>query len=107
MQHDDLNKKVINALDQKAKTHEKRHVVINNVFAKVEQNRHHNLNRWGFASVALVAAITGFAILPTNVLNEPDQPTNIAVNTSTKLTPQLADDLEMLLVLGEDATHGS
>lgn len=107
MQHNDLNNKVIDALNDKAKTHVKRHVVINNVFEKLEQKRHHHFNRWGFAGVALVAAVTGFAILPNNVLTEPvPSNTNFAV-TTTKLTPQLADDLEMLLVLGEDATHGS
>lgn len=106
MQHNDLNKKIINTLESKAKHHAKRHLVINNVFAKVEQQRHQKFNRWGFTGFALAAAITGFVILPNNVLNESNDTQSVTVNAS-KLTPQLADDLEMLLVLGEDATHGS
>ena len=106
MQHDDLNKQVIKTLESKAQNHVNKQRVMNNVFAKVEQRHHRKFNRWGFTGFALAAAITGFAILPNNLLNEPKESHGITVN-SAKLSPQLADDLEMLLVLGEDATHGS
>lgn len=104
MQHDDLNKKIVEALEHKAKNHSKKHAVMENVFQKIEEKHHHRFNRWGIAGFALAAAITGVTILPSNVIQKNAETT---ANVSTpKLTPQLADDLEMLLVLGED-THGS
>lgn len=106
MQHDDLNKKIIDALETKAQQHTKKHVVMDNVFQRLEQKTHQKFNRWGLAGFALAAAITGFTIVPNTVLTEGAQPQDMKVSTP-KLTPQLADDLEMLLVLGEDTTHGS
>ena len=55
---------------------------------------------------ALVATITGFVILPNAVtLNETPQTQVVSV---PKLSPQMVEDLEMLMVLGEDkAPHGS
>ena len=103
MQHDDLNK-IIEALDHKAKHHSNKHIVMEGVFQKIEEKHHQRFNRWGIAGFALAAAITGITILPTNMI--PDSPETSANITTPKLTPQLADDLEMLLVLGED-TYGS
>ena len=101
MQDDDLNKKIVKALEDKAQNHSKKHLVIDQVFHKIEEQKHHRFNRWGIAGFALAAAITGISIFPTHVIDQQHEP---ALTMSTaKLTPQLADDLEMLLVLGEDS----
>ncbi|OUY08463.1 hypothetical protein CAP51_02285 [Acinetobacter populi] len=105
MRKDDLNDKIIDALNQKADNLNKRHAVISGVFARIEEKRHQKYNRWG-VGLAFAAAITGLSIVPSTLMpNHDDQP-KMVVNTP-KLTPQLADDLEMLLVLGEDIPHGS
>ena len=55
---------------------------------------------------ALAAAITGFVILP-NSVDMLDKPQNQVV-VNPKLSPQMVEDLEMLMVLGEDKVqHGS
>ena len=51
-------------------------------------------------------AITGFVILP-NSVDMMDKPQNQVV-VNPKLSPQMVEDLEMLMVLGEDKVkHGS
>ena len=107
MIEDDLFKeKIIKALDQQAQAHPRRHRVVQGVMSRIEEQRHSKFNRWGIAGFAIAAAITGFAVIPSDVLDHQDQSPQVQV-TSQRLTPQLADDLEMLLVLGEDAKHGS
>ena len=101
MQHDDLNTKIIKALEDKAQNHSKKHVVIDQVFNKIEEQKHQRFNRWGLAGFALAAAITGISIFPSHVVKPTNEP--VLSVSSAKLTPQLADDLEMLLVLGEDS----
>ena len=55
---------------------------------------------------ALAAAITGFVVIP-NALDISNQPENQAIVTP-KLSPQMVEDLEMLMVMGEDKVpHGS
>ena len=55
---------------------------------------------------ALAAAITGFVILPNSVEIVGKPQNQVIVNP--KLSPQMVEDLEMLMVLGEDKVqHGS
>lgn len=105
MQKDDFKQSIINALNNKAK-HMPRHAVAQKVFERLEEKRHEKYNRWGIG-LALAAAITGLSIVPTTLITDNSQQDKAAVISIPKLTPQLADDLEMLLVLGEDVTHGS
>ena len=81
-----------------------RHIVIDNVFQRIEEKRHQKYNRWG-VGLAFAAAITGLSILPTSLVTE-STPKDQNTLTTPKLSPQLADDLEMLLVLGEDLGNG-
>lgn len=106
MKKDDFEQKIVSALNKKAEQQEQfKYAVIDNVFDRIDQQRHERFNRWGLAGFALAAAITGVAVVPSSFFdNTNDQQATI---TSTKLSPQLADDLDMLLVLGEDVTHGS
>lgn len=104
MKQDDVHNKIIQTLNHKAKTHHQRQNVMQNVMVAIENKRHNRYNRWGLTGLALAAAITGIAVVPGTFFQERD--TQLSM-TSPKLTPQLADDLDMLLVLGEDRTHGS
>lgn len=106
MKNNDLQNKVLSTLNERAQNHQKQHIVIQNVFAKIEHNTHSKFNRWGLTGFALAAAITGVVVIPSTFLNDASNESKIIVNTP-KLSPQLAEDLEMLLVLGEDAIHGS
>lgn len=107
MYDDPFKQKIVKALDQQAKSHRSRHAVMQGVLARIEENRHRKFNRWGIAGFALAAAITGFAVIPTDMLQTNKDKVSPVQLSSQRLTPQLADDLEMLLVLGEDAKHGS
>ncbi|TXJ09585.1 MAG: hypothetical protein E6Q25_02735 [Acinetobacter sp.] len=100
---DDFKQSILHALNEKA-DNMPRHIVIQTVFERLEEKRHAKYNRWGIG-LALAAAITGLSIVPTTLITDNTPQDKIA--STPKLTPQLADDLEMLLVLGEDATHGS
>lgn len=103
MEKDDLLKKqIISTLNEKVAQQHASQLIIRSVFASIEQRRHQKYNRWGIG-LAFAAAITGISIIPSGI---DQKQTEIMVNTP-KLTPQLADDLEMLLVLGEDIKHGS
>lgn len=106
MKKDDFEQKIVSALNKKAEQQAQfKYAVIDNVFDRIDQQRHERFNRWGLAGFALAAAITGVAVVPSSFFdNTNDQQATI---TSTKLSPQLADDLDMLLVLGEDVTHDS
>ena len=61
---------------------------------------------WKMSGFALAAAIAGFVVFP-NSIEMAAKPQNQVVVTP-KLSPQMVEDLEMLMVLGEDKVpHGS
>jgi hypothetical protein len=74
------------------------------LFALMEYSESYGL--WKMSGFALAAAIAGFVVLPNSVTLD-EKPHNQVVSTP-KLSPQMVEDLEMLLVLGEDTVpHGS
>ncbi len=105
MKHDDYLKQVTSKLDHLAHRPHDQAQVIDQVLDHIEKKKNSRYGLWKMSGFALAAAITGIAILPqSNHLTEP----NIEqVSASTKLSPQMVDDLDMLLVLGEDrGVHG-
>ena len=53
---DDFEQKIVNALNVKANQQMQfKHAVIDNVFDRIEQQRHERFNRWGLAGFALAA----------------------------------------------------
>jgi hypothetical protein len=55
---------------------------------------------------ALAAAITGIVVLP-NSIDLADKPQNQVI-VNPKLSPQMVEDMEMLMAFGEDRVpHGS
>lgn len=102
-----LQQKIIATLNQQADNHRRRAELQAKVFARLEQpQRHSVLNRWGVAGLALAAALTGLSVIPDGAFNRQEEQPQMTTGTPSKLTPQLADDLEMLLVLGEDSSRG-
>jgi hypothetical protein len=107
MKQDDFLKQVTSKLDGLAQHHAQKPAVMNNVLENIHERE---TSRYGFLKMsgfALAAAITGIVILPNSVTTLNEKPQNQVVS-APKLSPQMVEDLEMLMVLGEDkAPHGS
>jgi hypothetical protein len=79
---------------------------MNHVLDIVEKKPVSYYSVWKMTGFALAAALTGIIIVP-NSLQMMDKPQNQAV-TSPKLSPQMVEDMEMLMAFGEGkAPHGS
>jgi hypothetical protein len=106
VRQDDFKKQVSSKLDELAQHHPNKPLVMNHVLDKIQDKKS---SRYGFLKMsgyAVAAAITGFIVIP-NVTEITQQPTDQAV-ISPKLSPQMVEDLEMLMVMGEDEIpHGS
>ena len=107
MKKDEFTKHVTSRLDQLAKEqHQNKMMVMNHVLDTVQQKPTSYYSVWKMTGFALAAAIMGFVVLP-NSLQLSNDPQNQAV-AAPKLSPQMVEDMEMLMVLGEDKTpHGS
>ena len=106
MNKDDFTKQVTSKLDGLATHHKNKPVVMNHVLENIQRRSSSHYNLWRMTGFALAAAITGFVILP-NSLDMTEKPQN-QVAVIPKLSPQMVEDLEMLMVLGEDNIgHGS
>ncbi|MCU4377080.1 hypothetical protein [Acinetobacter haemolyticus] len=107
MNKDEFTKQVTSKLDQLAK--EQQHnklMVMNHVLDSVQKKPTSYYSIWKMSGFALAAAITGIVILP-NSLQLTDKPQNQVV-INPKLSPQMVEDMEMLMVFGEDKVrHGS
>lgn len=106
MKQDDFLKQVTSKLDGLAHHHKDKAVVMNHVLDQIQDQQTSRYGLWKMSGFALAAAIAAFVILP-NSVEMTAQPQNQVVATP-KLSPQMMEDLEMLLVLGEDKVqHGS
>ncbi len=106
MKQDDFLKKVTSKLDGLAQHHKAKHVVMNHVIEEIQARETSRYGLWKMSGFALAAAIAGFVVLP-NSIEMSTKPQNQVVVTP-KLSPQMVEDLEMLMVLGEDKVpHGS
>jgi len=106
MKQDDFLKKVTSKLDGLAQHHKAKPVVMNHVIEEIQARETSRYGLWKMSGFALAAAIAGFVVLP-NSIEMLTKPQNQVVVTP-KLSPQMVEDLEMLMVLGEDkAPHGS
>lgn len=106
MKQDDFLKQVSSKLDGLAQHHQNKPAVMNHVLEKIQDKKQSRYGFFKMSGYALAAAITGFVVLP-NALDITTQPENQAVVTP-KLSPQMVEDLEMLMVMGEDQVqHGS
>ena len=106
MKQDDFLKQVTSKLDALAQHHKDKPVVMNQVIETIQDRAASRYGLWKMSGFALAAAIAGFVVLP-NSMEMTTQPQNQAVSVP-KLSPQMVEDLEMLMVLGEDKVpHGS
>ncbi|MCH7389264.1 hypothetical protein [Acinetobacter dispersus] len=107
MKKDEFTKQVTSKLDQLAKEqHHNKMLVMNHVLDTVQKKPTSYYSVWKMTGFAFAAAIMGIVVLPSS-LQLADQPQNQVV-VNPKLSPQMVEDMEMLLVLGEDKVpHGS
>ena len=106
MKQDDFLKQVTCKLDGLAQQHKAKPVVMNHVLDHIQQQKSSRFVYFNMTGFALAAAIAGIVVLP-NSFDMSEKPQNQVVVTP-KLSPQMVEDLEMLMVLGEDKVpHGS
>ncbi|MCO8053234.1 hypothetical protein [Acinetobacter towneri] len=106
MKQDDFLKQVTSKLDGLARHHQDKAAVMNHVLDNIQDKKTSRYGLWKMSGFALAAAIAGLVVLP-NSMEMTTQPQNQAVSVP-KLSPQMVEDLEMLMVLGEDKVpHGS
>jgi len=106
MKHDDFIKQVNQKLDRLAQSHQQKAKVMNNVLEHIHERESSRYGMLKMSGFALVAAIAGFIVLP-NAVTMNTKP-EVQIVSTPKLSPQMVEDLEMLMVLGEDKVpHGS
>ena len=101
------SKQVTSKLDQLAKEqHHNKMLVMNHVLDTVQKKPTSYYSIWKMTGFALAAAITGIVVLP-NSIDLADKPQNQVI-VNPKLSPQMVEDMEMLMAFGEDRVpHGS
>lgn len=107
MNKDEFTKQVTSKLDQLAKEqHHNKMLVMNHVLDTVQKKPTSYYSIWKMTGFALAAAITGIVVLP-NSIDLADNPQNQVI-VNPKLSPQMVEDMEMLMAFGEDRVpHGS
>lgn len=107
MNKDEFTKQVTSKLDQLAKEqHHSKMLVMNHVLDTVQKKPTSYYSIWKMTGFALAAAITGIVVLP-NSIDLADKPQNQVI-VNPKLSPQMVEDMEMLMAFGEDRIpHGS
>lgn len=105
--HDEFTRQIVHALNQQAKQHPSRQLVIDHVMVAVQPVKKHRLRTWSMTGLALAAAISGISIVPNFFANTHQEKLNEVV-AAPKLSPQMIEDLEMLSLLGsENQKYGS
>lgn len=99
MNHDDYLKQVTSKLDGLAQQHKDKASVVNHVLEHIQDKKTTRYGMWKMSGFALAAAITGIAILPHSL---PLHETTPQSHVSPKLSPQMVEDLEMLMVLADE-----
>ena len=107
MKKDEFTKQVTSKLDQLAREqHHNKMLVMNHVLDSVQKRPTSFYSIWKMTGFAFAAAIMGIVVLPGS-LQLADKPQNQVI-ANPKLSPQMVEDMEMLMVLGEDKVpHGS
>ena len=107
MNKDEFTKQVTSKLDQLAKEqHHNKMLVMNHVLDTVQKKPTSYYSIWKMTGFASAAAITGIVVLP-NSIDLADKPQNQVI-VNPKLSPQMVEDMEMLMAFGEDRVpHGS
>lgn len=107
MKNDDVSPIIRKKLNEIAHQHPDRHQVMHNVMQHVQkQSKDRFKYTWKLSGLAFAAALTGFLVLPIAPTLNSEQSNQ--VNIDPKLSPQLLEDIDMLMVFAEDTNaHGS
>lgn len=107
-QHEEFTRNIVQKLEQAAQQHPEQELVLSYVMQAIKPRRVVIKQRtWAMSGFALAAAISGIALLPNLISQQPNaQPNQIA--ESAKMSPQMIEDLEMLSLFGvESDKYGS
>lgn len=107
MKKDEFTKQVTSKLDQLAREqHHNKMLVMNHVLDSVQKKHTSFYSIWKMTGFAFAAAIMGIVVLPSSLQLTDKSQNQVIVNP--KLSPQMVEDMEMLMVLGEGKVpHGS
>ena len=106
-QHDEFTRKIVQKLEQAARQHPEQDLVLNYVMQAINPRRVAKQRTWAMGGFALAAAITGIALLPNLISQQPNTQSN-QIAESAKMSPQMIEDLEMLSLFGmESDKYGS
>lgn len=97
--HDEFTQHIVHVLNQQAKQHPARPLIVDHVMAAVKPAKKHRIRTWTMGGMALAAAISGVSIVPSFFPNAHQEKLNEVV-AAPKLSPQMIEDLEMLSLLG-------
>ena len=100
MRNDDFTKKLSSQLDQLARQHKDKPQVMNHVLDHIQARSTARYGWLKMSGFAVAAALAGFLVFP-HSQDLSESPMTHTQNV-TKLSPQMVEDLEMLMVLGED-----
>ncbi|OTG87613.1 hypothetical protein B9T31_03700 [Acinetobacter sp. ANC 4558] len=106
MKKDDFLKQVTSKLNGLAQQHQDKPMIMNNVLEHIHDKKTNRFGLWKMSGFAVAAALAGFIIFPNSSDFTPKTENQVVI--SPKLSPQMVEDLEMLMILGEDKIpHGS
>lgn len=107
MKNNDFEKHIITKLDQLARQHPDKPLVMDHVLDHIQHKKWSKHSAWKMTGFAVAAAVMGIFVLPHSLDVNPKDYEQQTI-ASPKLSPQMVEDLEMLSVFAEDqATHGS
>ncbi|SDB84997.1 hypothetical protein [Acinetobacter boissieri] len=109
MNKNPFEQKITKTLDTLAKQHPQSPQVISNVLKDIRDQKQRQRNGWKITSLAFAAVLASIIIAP-NIFHimSKDESTQTAMATTEKLSPQMVEDLEMVMVFGENnLRHGS
>ncbi|MBF7682071.1 hypothetical protein I2F27_01790 [Acinetobacter sp. B5B] len=105
-----FEQKITKKLNALADQHPSTPQVISHVLEHIQDRKKPKKQVWKVTSLAFAAVLASVAITP-NILqfmNKNDETTQTVMATSDKLSPQMVEDLEMVMVFGENVPrHGS
>ena len=105
-QQDDFLKKVTSKLDNLAQQHQAKPMIMNHVLKHIQDKKTSRFGLFKMSGFAMAAALVGLIILPNSSELTPKPKNQVVI--SPKLSPQMVEDLEMLMVFGEEKVpHGS
>ncbi|MBF7694913.1 hypothetical protein [Acinetobacter rathckeae] len=110
MNKNQFEQNITKKLDTLAQQHPNKSQVITHVLGHIKDKKANKRHMWKVTSLAFAAVLASIAIAPNvfHFMNKNDDASQTAMATTEKLSPQMVEDLEMVMVFGENnPRHGS